>query len=134
MQEDVILKMLIQQVFEKAKKESGSPVRNAVVKYVHQRLLELMAGKGSDYTAVSVKTLERYYQKHIENLEVDSYCEPDDRVRFQFVKFLGYSNYNEYLANYYHNINQNSRVSITNNHANRDIIQIEKLEGGLDIH
>lgn len=134
MQEDVIPKMLIQQVFEKAKKESGSEVRNTLVKYVHQQLLELLKGKGSDNMAVSVKTLERYYQKHIENVEVSSYCEPDDRVRYQFVKFLGYSNYNEYLANYYHNTSQNSRVSITNNHADRDIIQIEKLEGGLNIY
>ena len=79
------------------------------------------------------QSLERYYQKHIENVEVDSYCEPDDRVRHQLVKFLGYNNYNEYLYNHYQNLDQSSKITVTNNHAQRDIINIDKLDGGLTI-
>jgi len=134
MQEDVIPKKLIQQVFEKAKIESGNGARSSLAKYVHNKLLEIMEGMGTENTPVSVRTLERYYQKHIENVEVDSYCEPDDRVRYQFVKFLGYKNYNEYLANHYNNLDQSSKLSITNNYANRDVNNFGNVEGGLTIN
>lgn len=133
MQEDAIPKRLITEVFEKAKTDSGNEARSSLAKYVHHRLLEILEGAGSENMPISVRTLERYYQKHIENVEVDSYCEPDDRVRYQLVKFLGYNNYNEYLYNHYQNLDQSSKITVTNNHAQRDIYNIDKLEGGLTI-
>lgn len=122
-----MIEKLMQEVFEKAQKERGSQVRNAVVTHLENCLTNIFEGN-MKHNPMSLKTIERYHRKYIEKQEnVEGFNIPNDEFKYQLAKYLGYSNYSEYIAHFHKEDHQKNEIYIADS-----ITKIDTHNG--DIH
>ncbi len=92
-----MIEKFMQDIFEKGRKESGSQVRDAVVKHIQDGIGKALDSSGDQ--PMSAKTLERYHKVYMEKQEyVEGFKVPDERFKHQLAKYLGYNSYHEYTA------------------------------------
>ncbi|PTT76541.1 MULTISPECIES: hypothetical protein [unclassified Chryseobacterium] len=128
--ENTVVSQLVKEVFKKAQKDCGSTVRNTVVGYVHNQMVALFNENPKFGVVISVKTLERYYRRYMEHMkdkDVEGFSPPNDRSKLQLSKYLGYNNYNEYLAHIYKG-SGNTNINIAKN-----INNIKKHKGDINM-
>lgn len=129
MENQALTEQFMTEVFDKAKEEAGSDVRNRVVNHIHSYLENTFLS--SKHQPISVRTLERYHKVYVEKEEdVEGFAVPDEEFKYQLAKFIGYDNFTQYLAHYHRN-ESNSKTT----YNNADIINsVENMKGNMNFH